>query len=74
MRALLSLLLTAATLHAQTPAPPAPPSLERDAAGIVTLKAPDADATILYTLDGAAPGAKSNPTVAAGYWPTRVTC
>lgn len=53
-----------ALLHAQTAVQLAPPSIKRDPSGIVTLATSSPDTTILYTLDGADPIAKSNPYLA----------
>jgi len=57
---LLSLFVFSAVLHAETAVQIAPPVIQRDASGTVTLQG----ANILYTLDGAAPVAKSNPYLA----------
>jgi lysophospholipase L1-like esterase len=51
-------------LHAETQATLAAPILQRDPMGVVTLQSPVSDATIVYTLDGADPIAKSNPYLA----------
>jgi lysophospholipase L1-like esterase len=61
---LLTLLVFSPLLHAQTALQLAPPTIQRDASGIVTLQSAAPDTTILYTLDGAAPSAKSNPYLA----------
>jgi len=58
------LLLVCGYLHAQTVVQIAPPELKRDDQGVVTLKSTEPDTTILYTLDGADPIAKSNPYLA----------
>lgn len=65
-RPLLSVLFLSlgAALQAQTTLTLAPPSMERSAEGTLTLKSATADSTILYTLDGADPIAKSNPYLA----------
>ncbi len=62
IRPLLSsiVLVFSAILHAETALKLAPPAIQRDASGIVTLQG----ANILYTLDGADPVAKSNPYLA----------
>ena len=58
-------LLVSAFLPAQTATVALPlPSAARDARGTITLKAPGADNTLLYTLDGTDPVAKSNPYLA----------
>lgn len=57
------LLFVCGCLHAQTTAQIAPPQIKQAPAGIVTLEAAP-DTTILYTLDGAEPIAKSNPYLA----------
>ncbi|MBK8093672.1 MAG: chitobiase/beta-hexosaminidase C-terminal domain-containing protein [Verrucomicrobiaceae bacterium] len=66
MRPLLLTLLTASSLLAQTTtkAPPAPLSMERDQSGLITFKLPSKESTILYTLDGTEPTAKSAPYLA----------
>ncbi len=51
-------------VHAQTAVQLAPPSIQRDDKGVVTLKSGSPETTILYTLDGADPIAKSNPYLA----------
>jgi lysophospholipase L1-like esterase len=56
----LTLFAFSALLHAETAVTPAPPEIQRDASGTVTLQG----VNILYTLDGAAPVAKSNPYLA----------
>lgn len=61
---LLSLLACGTFLHAQTTLQLAPPAVQRDAGGTVTLQSATPDTTILYTLDGADPIAKSNPYLA----------
>lgn len=61
---ILALLVFSTPLHAQTALPIAPPAIKRDTAGIVTLQSATPDTTILYTLDGANPIAKSNPYLA----------
>ncbi len=61
---LLSLLVFSTHLCAQTALQLAPPEIKRDASGIVTLQSATPDTTILYTLDGADPIAKSNPYLA----------
>jgi lysophospholipase L1-like esterase len=61
---LLSLLVFSTQLCAQTPLQLAPPAIQRNPGGIVTLESPTPDTTILYTLDGAEPIAKSNPYLA----------
>ena len=58
---LLSLLVFSTQLCAQTALQLAPPTAKRSPSGIVTLEGPTLDTTILYTLDGADPIAKSNP-------------
>ncbi|WP_395743835.1 GDSL-type esterase/lipase family protein [Prosthecobacter sp.] len=63
-KALLSLLVFSPLLHAQTALQIAPPEIKRDAAGSVTLQSATPDTTLLYTLDGADPSAKSNPYLA----------
>jgi len=50
--------------HAQTAVQLGPPKLEREPGGTVTLTSASPDTTILYTLDGADPIAKSNPYLA----------
>lgn len=60
---LLALFTVGSLSHAQTSVTLAPPSIETSAAGIVTLRA-SAPGTILYTLDGTDPVAKSNPYLA----------
>ncbi len=57
---LLSLFVFSAVLHAETAVQLATPVIQRDASGTVTLQG----GNILYTLDGAAPVAKSNPYLA----------
>ncbi len=57
-------LLTCDFVHAQTAIQLAPPTILRDDKGVVTLKSGSPDTTILYTLDGADPIAKSNPYLA----------
>ena len=59
-RLLLSLLAFSSLLHAETALTLAPPTIQRDASGLVTIQG----AHILYTLDGADPIAKSNPYLA----------
>lgn len=61
---LLSLLACSTLLHAQTTLQLAPPTVQRDAGGTVTLQSATPDTTILYTLDSADPIAKSNPYLA----------
>ena len=61
---LLSLLLFSTQLCAQTALQLAPPTIQRDSNGMVTLESTTPDTTILYTLDGADPIAKSNPYLA----------
>ncbi len=58
------LLLVCGYLHAQTVVQIAAPEIKRDDQGVVTLKSTEPDTTILYTLDGADPVAKSNPYLA----------
>jgi lysophospholipase L1-like esterase len=58
---LLSLLVFSTQLCAQTALQLAPPTIQRDSNGMVTLESTTPDITILYTLDGADPTAKSNP-------------
>jgi hypothetical protein len=58
---LLSLLVFSTQLCAQTALLLAPPTAKRSPSGIVTLETTTPDTTILYTLDGADPIAKSNP-------------
>lgn len=67
------LLLSSTALHAQT-APPAAevaqasfpaPSLQRDAAGLVTISGTAEDQVICYTLDGTEPHGKSAPYLAS---------
>lgn len=58
---LLSLLVFSTQLCAQTALQLAPPTIQRDSNGMVTLESTSPDITILYTLDGADPTAKSNP-------------
>lgn len=53
--------LTCGLVHAQTAVQLAPPTIQRDDKGVVTLKSGSPDTSILYTLDGADPIAKSNP-------------
>lgn len=57
-------LLTCGLVHAQTVVQLAPPTIQRDDKGVVTLKSSSPETTILYTLDGADPIAKSNPYLA----------
>ncbi len=61
---LLSLLVFSTQLCAQTALQLAPPISQRDSNGMVTLESTTPDITILYTLDGADPTAKSNPYLA----------
>lgn len=61
---LLSLLVFSTQLCAQTALQLAPPTAKRSPSGIVTLETATPDTTILYTLDGADPIAKSNPYLA----------
>ncbi len=61
---LLSLLVFSTQLCAQTTLQLAPPMVQRNTSGVVTLESPTPDTTILYTLDGADPIAKSNPYLA----------
>ncbi|MDI1313036.1 GDSL-type esterase/lipase family protein [Prosthecobacter sp.] len=61
---LLSLLACGPLLHAQTTLQLAPPAIQRATNGIVTLQSATPDTTILYTLDGTDPIAKSNPYLA----------
>jgi lysophospholipase L1-like esterase len=61
---LLSLLVFSTQLCAQTALQLAPPTAKRSPSGIVTLDTATPDTTILYTLDGADPIAKSNPYLA----------
>lgn len=61
---LLALFTVGSLSHAQTNVKLAPPSIERSAGGIVTLQSDTPDTTILYTLDGTNPIAKSNPYLA----------
>lgn len=61
---LLSLLVFSTQLCAQTALQLAPPTTKRSPSGIVTLESTTPDTTILYTLDGADPIAKSNPYLA----------
>lgn len=58
---LLSLLVFSTQLCAQTALQLAPPTAKRNSNGMVTLESTTPDTTILYTLDGADPTAKSNP-------------
>ena len=58
---LLSLLVLSTQLCAQTAQQLAPPTLQRNSSGIVKLERATPETTILYTLDGADPIAKSNP-------------
>ncbi|MBL9177758.1 MAG: chitobiase/beta-hexosaminidase C-terminal domain-containing protein [Verrucomicrobiaceae bacterium] len=51
-------------VHAQTAVHLAPPEIKRDEQGMVTLQSPSPGSSILYTLDGADPVAKSNPYLA----------
>lgn len=60
---LLSLFTFCAILHAETAVTLAPPAIQSSPEGTVKLEAA-ADTTILYTLDGADPIAKSNPYLA----------
>lgn len=60
---LLSLFAFCAVLHAETAVTLAPPVIQSSPGGTVKLEAA-ADTTILYTLDGADPIAKSNPYLA----------
>lgn len=62
---LLSLLVFSLQLCAQTTQQLAPPTLHRNSTGIVKLESTTPDTTILYTLDGADPIAKSNPYLAS---------
>ncbi len=59
-----ALILTCGFAHAQTTVQLAPPEVKRDASGTVILTSATPDTTILYTLDGAEPIAKSNPYLA----------
>lgn len=61
---LLSLLVFSTQLCAQTALQLAPPTAKRSPNGIVTLETTTPETTILYTLDGADPIAKSNPYLA----------
>jgi lysophospholipase L1-like esterase len=61
---LLSLLVFSTQLCAQTAQQLAPPTAKRSPSGILTLDTATPDTTILYTLDGADPIAKSNPYLA----------
>ena len=61
---LLSLFVFSTQLCAQTTQQLAPPTLQRDSSGMVMLQSAAPDTTILYTLDGADPIAKSNPYLA----------
>ena len=61
---LLSLLALGALLQAESALQLAPPTLQRDTNGRVTLHSTAPDTTILYTLDGADPSEKSNPYLA----------
>ncbi|MFC5457522.1 GDSL-type esterase/lipase family protein [Prosthecobacter fluviatilis] len=61
---LLSFLLSSTLLCAQSALQLTAPEISRDAAGTVTLKSTAPGTTILYTLDGADPIAKSNPYLA----------
>lgn len=61
---LLSLLVFSTQLCAQTALQLTPPNAKRSPSGIVTLESTTPDTTILYTLDGADPIAKSNPYLA----------
>ena len=61
---LLSLLALGALLQVESALQLAPPTILRDANGIVTLHSTAPDTTILYTLDGADPSEKSNPYLA----------
>ena len=56
---LLSLLVFSTQLCAQTALQLAPPTIQRDSSGIVTLQSTTPDTMILYTLDGADPSKKS---------------
>ncbi|MCX6837698.1 MAG: GDSL-type esterase/lipase family protein [Verrucomicrobia bacterium] len=60
---LLSLFTFCTVLHAETAVTLAPPAIQSSPGGTVKLEAA-ADTTILYTLDGADPIAKSNPYLA----------
>lgn len=51
-------------VHAQTAVHLAPPEIKRDGQGMVTLQSPSPGTSILHTLDGADPVAKSNPYLA----------
>jgi len=51
-------------VHAQTADALAPPAIKRDDRGVLTLRSPSPDTSILYTLDGTDPIAKSNPYLA----------
>ncbi|MDZ4405987.1 GDSL-type esterase/lipase family protein [Prosthecobacter sp.] len=61
---ILSLFAFSALLHAETSLKLAPPAIHKAAGGKVTLQSDAADSTILYTLDGTDPIAKSNPYLA----------
>ncbi|MBB5035304.1 GDSL-type esterase/lipase family protein [Prosthecobacter vanneervenii] len=61
---ILALLAFGALLQVESALQLAPPSVQRDANGVVTLQSTAPDATILYTLDGADPIEKSNPYLA----------
>lgn len=61
---LLPFIFFSTQLCAQTALQLTPPEIKRDASGIVTLQSTSLDTTILYTLDGADPIAKSNPYLA----------
>ena len=56
---LLSLFVFSSQLCAQTALRLAPPTVQRDPSGIVTLQSTTPDTTILYTLDGADPIARA---------------
>lgn len=58
------LFLVCGYLQAQTVVQIAAPEIKRDDQGVVTLKSTEPGTTILYTLDGADPVAKSNPYLA----------
>jgi beta-glucosidase len=61
---LLSLFTVGSLLQAQTTVELLPPKVVTSAGGIVTLQSSASDTTILYTLDGTTPIAKSNPYLA----------
>lgn len=61
---LLSLIVFSTQLCAQTALQLAPPTAKRSPSGMVTLETTTPGTTILYTLDGADPIAKSNPYLA----------